>query len=133
MAGGGDHKALSTSGEDTLSDSVHTCLIMRINPHLVLKDDEDDEEEDEEEEIDVVTVEKRRSSSNSKAPHFLSYEVGGIAMDITNGQIMLKFRIESKSFSPACEAAFTWATSSITPAPPQTPLFPATPGTLSHL
>ncbi|XP_070368676.1 N-myc proto-oncogene protein isoform X2 [Equus asinus] len=47
----GDHKALSTSGEDTLSDS----------------DDEDDEEEDEEEEIDVVTVEKRRSSSNSKA------------------------------------------------------------------
>ncbi|XP_003787452.1 N-myc proto-oncogene protein [Otolemur garnettii] len=50
-ASGGDHKALSTSGEDTLSDS----------------DDEDDEEEDEEEEIDVVTVEKRRSSSNSKA------------------------------------------------------------------
>ncbi|XP_005884145.2 PREDICTED: N-myc proto-oncogene protein [Myotis brandtii] len=50
-AGGGDHKALSTSGEDTLSDS----------------DDEDDEEEDEEEEIDVVTVEKRRSSANSKA------------------------------------------------------------------
>ncbi|KAM5143603.1 LOW QUALITY PROTEIN: N-myc proto-oncogene protein [Callospermophilus lateralis] len=50
-ANGGDHKALSTSGEDTLSDS----------------DDEDDEEEDEEEEIDVVTVEKRRSSSNSKA------------------------------------------------------------------
>ncbi|XP_050609374.1 N-myc proto-oncogene protein [Macaca thibetana thibetana] len=48
---GGDHKALSTSGEDTLSDS----------------DDEDDEEEDEEEEIDVVTVEKRRSSSNTKA------------------------------------------------------------------
>nr|XP_010945650.1 LOW QUALITY PROTEIN: N-myc proto-oncogene protein [Camelus bactrianus] len=48
-SGGGD-KALSTSGEDTLSDS----------------DDEDDEEEDEEEEIDVVTVEKRRSS-NSKA------------------------------------------------------------------
>uniref|UniRef100_A0A2K6TQD8 MYCN proto-onco, bHLH transcription factor n=1 Tax=Saimiri boliviensis boliviensis TaxID=39432 RepID=A0A2K6TQD8_SAIBB len=46
---GGDHKALSTSGEDTLSDS----------------DDEDDEEEDEEEEIDVVTVEKRRSSSNN--------------------------------------------------------------------
>uniref|UniRef100_A0A8C0DH68 Myc proto-oncogene protein n=2 Tax=Balaenoptera musculus TaxID=9771 RepID=A0A8C0DH68_BALMU len=51
LASGGDHKALSTSGEDTLSDS----------------DDEDDEEEDEEEEIDVVTVEKRRSSSNSKA------------------------------------------------------------------
>ncbi|KAK1333277.1 hypothetical protein QTO34_006818 [Cnephaeus nilssonii] len=50
-ASGGDHKALSTSGEDTLSDS----------------DDEDDEEEDEEEEIDVVTVEKRRSSANSKA------------------------------------------------------------------
>ncbi|CAD7676354.1 unnamed protein product [Nyctereutes procyonoides] len=50
-ASGGDHKALSTSGEDTLSDS----------------DDEDDEEEDEEEEIDVVTVEKRRSSSHSKA------------------------------------------------------------------
>ncbi|KAG8524781.1 N-myc proto-oncogene protein [Galemys pyrenaicus] len=50
-ASGGDHKALSTSGEDTLSDS----------------DDEDDEEEDEEEEIDVVTVEKRRSTSNSKA------------------------------------------------------------------
>ncbi|XP_027793693.1 N-myc proto-oncogene protein isoform X1 [Marmota flaviventris] len=50
-ANGGDHKALSTSGEDTLSDS----------------DDEEDEEEDEEEEIDVVTVEKRRSSSNSKA------------------------------------------------------------------
>ncbi|XP_069881081.1 N-myc proto-oncogene protein [Dipodomys merriami] len=48
-ASAGDHKALSTSGEDTLSDS----------------DDEDDEEEDEEEEIDVVTVEKRRSSSNS--------------------------------------------------------------------
>ncbi|XP_006140903.1 N-myc proto-oncogene protein [Tupaia chinensis] len=48
---GGDHKALSTSGDDTLSDS----------------DDEDDEEEDEEEEIDVVTVEKRRSSSNNKA------------------------------------------------------------------
>ncbi|ERE68541.1 N-myc proto-oncoprotein [Cricetulus griseus] len=46
-----EHKALSTSGEDTLSDS----------------DDEDDEEEDEEEEIDVVTVEKRRSSSNNKA------------------------------------------------------------------
>uniref|UniRef100_A0A8C5V0U9 MYCN proto-onco, bHLH transcription factor n=1 Tax=Microcebus murinus TaxID=30608 RepID=A0A8C5V0U9_MICMU len=46
---GGDHKALSTSGEDTLSDS----------------DDEDDEEEDEEEEIDVVTVEKRRSSSST--------------------------------------------------------------------
>ncbi|XP_008568993.1 PREDICTED: N-myc proto-oncogene protein [Galeopterus variegatus] len=50
-ASGSDHKALSTSGEDTLSDS----------------DDEDDEEEDEEEEIDVVTVEKRRSSSSSKA------------------------------------------------------------------
>lgn len=50
-AGGGDPKALSTSGEDTLSDS----------------DDEDDEEEDEEEEIDVVTVEKRRSSSSSKS------------------------------------------------------------------
>uniref|UniRef100_A0A8C5NYD0 V-myc avian myelocytomatosis viral related oncogene, neuroblastoma derived n=2 Tax=Jaculus jaculus TaxID=51337 RepID=A0A8C5NYD0_JACJA len=50
-AGSGDHKALSTSGEDTLSDS----------------DDEDEEEEDEEEEIDVVTVEKRRSSSNNKA------------------------------------------------------------------
>ncbi|KAM4867016.1 N-myc proto-oncogene protein isoform 1-T2 [Thomomys bottae] len=49
-ASAGD-KALSTSGEDTLSDS----------------DDEDDEEEDEEEEIDVVTVEKRRSSSNNKA------------------------------------------------------------------
>ncbi|XP_020144246.2 N-myc proto-oncogene protein [Microcebus murinus] len=48
-ASGGDHKALSTSGEDTLSDS----------------DDEDDEEEDEEEEIDVVTVEKRRSSSST--------------------------------------------------------------------
>ncbi|XP_076689950.2 N-myc proto-oncogene protein isoform X2 [Callospermophilus lateralis] len=46
-ANGGDHKALSTSGEDTLSDSG--------------------KEEDEEEEIDVVTVEKRRSSSNSKA------------------------------------------------------------------
>ncbi|XP_060042566.1 N-myc proto-oncogene protein [Erinaceus europaeus] len=43
-------KALSTSGEDTLSDS----------------DDEEDEEEDEEEEIDVVTVERRRSSSS---PH----------------------------------------------------------------
>ncbi|XP_028723441.1 N-myc proto-oncogene protein isoform X1 [Peromyscus leucopus] len=50
-ANSGEHKALSTSGEDTLSDS----------------DDEDDEEEDEEEEIDVVTVEKRRSSSNNKA------------------------------------------------------------------
>ncbi|XP_073905303.1 N-myc proto-oncogene protein isoform X2 [Castor canadensis] len=49
-ASGGDHKALSTSGEDTLSDS-----------------DDEDEEEDEEEEIDVVTVEKRRSSSNNKA------------------------------------------------------------------
>nr|Q64210.1 RecName: Full=N-myc 2 proto-oncogene protein [Otospermophilus beecheyi]CAA63600.1 N-myc2 [Otospermophilus beecheyi] len=36
---GGDHKVLSTSGEDALSDEV-------------------DEEEDEEEEIDVVTVEK---------------------------------------------------------------------------
>ncbi|XP_075411935.1 N-myc proto-oncogene protein [Tenrec ecaudatus] len=50
-AAGGDQKALSTSGEDTLSDS----------------DDEDDEEEDDEEEIDVVTVEKRRSSNNNKA------------------------------------------------------------------
>ncbi|CAK6434869.1 unnamed protein product [Pipistrellus nathusii] len=51
-AGSGDPKALSTSGEDTLSDS----------------DDDDDEEEEEEEEIDVVTVEKRRSSAhNSKA------------------------------------------------------------------
>ncbi|XP_048209578.1 N-myc proto-oncogene protein [Perognathus longimembris pacificus] len=50
-ASAGDHKALSTSGEDTLSDS----------------DDEDDEEEDEEEEIDVVTVEKRRSSSSSSS------------------------------------------------------------------
>ncbi|KAM7245552.1 hypothetical protein CapIbe_004078 [Capra ibex] len=51
LASASDHKALSTSGEDTLSDS----------------DDEDEEEEDEEEEIDVVTVEKRRSSSSSKA------------------------------------------------------------------
>ncbi|XP_069320379.1 N-myc proto-oncogene protein-like [Eulemur rufifrons] len=50
-ASGSDHKALSTSGEDSLSGS----------------DDEDDEEEDETEEIDVVTVEKRRSSSNSEA------------------------------------------------------------------
>ncbi|XP_037668929.1 N-myc proto-oncogene protein [Choloepus didactylus] len=50
-ARGSEHKAPSTSGEDTLSDS----------------DDEDDEEEDEEEEIDVVTVEKRRLSSSSKA------------------------------------------------------------------
>ncbi|KAM5262998.1 N-myc proto-oncogene protein [Ctenodactylus gundi] len=46
-----DHKALSTSGEDTLSDS----------------DDEDEDEEDEEEEIDVVTVEKRRSAASSRA------------------------------------------------------------------
>uniref|UniRef100_A0A8C8YCL1 BHLH domain-containing protein n=1 Tax=Prolemur simus TaxID=1328070 RepID=A0A8C8YCL1_PROSS len=48
---GGDHNALSTSGEDSLSDS----------------DDEDDEEEDEKEEINVVTVEMQRSSSNSEA------------------------------------------------------------------
>lgn len=51
---GGDHKSLSTSGEDTLSDS----------------DDDDEEEEDEEEEIDVVTVEKRRSSSSKAVTTF---------------------------------------------------------------
>ncbi|XP_077008004.1 LOW QUALITY PROTEIN: N-myc proto-oncogene protein [Tamandua tetradactyla] len=48
LARNSEHKASSTSGEDTFSDS-----------------DEEDEEEEDEEEIDVVTVEKRRCLSGS--------------------------------------------------------------------
>ncbi|KAM8776533.1 N-myc proto-oncogene protein [Rhynchonycteris naso] len=70
-ASGGDHKALSTSGEDTLSDS----------------EDEDDEEDEEEEEIDVVTVEKRRSSSNSKAVTTFTITVRPKSTALSQGRV----------------------------------------------